>query len=84
MASADRDDLAAGVEHVQAAAKEMIRATRSFLDVAEHLVDDPAALQSLVATLGGLLQAVSGRLRPQAAQDPGDEDDGRVQRISLS
>ena len=83
MPSAERDDLAEGVEHVQAAAKEMIKATRSFLDAAEGLVDDPAALQSLVGTLTGLFQAAAGRLRPDGP-GPGDDGDGRVERIKVT
>jgi len=70
------------VEHVQAAAKEMIKATRSFLDAAEGLVDDPAAIQSLMGTLNGLFQAATGRLRADATGADGD-DDGKVQRINV-
>jgi hypothetical protein len=86
MADEQRDDLAAGVEHLQAAAKELIRAGRSLLDAVEGLVDDPTALQDVLGTIGGLAQAAAGRLgldgrAPDAAADP---DDGKVQRIKLS
>jgi len=84
MADAERDDLAAGMEHLQAAAKEMIRATRSLLDAAEGLVDDPAAVQGLLGTLGGLVQAATGRLRPDPGSDEDDGDDGKVQRIKVT
>ncbi len=82
------EDLArAGVEHLQAAAREVIQATRSLLDAAEELVDDPAAVQSLVGTIASVAQAAAGRLRshggtPSAHDDEGD--DGRVQRIRIS
>jgi len=85
-----RDDPArSGMEHLQAAAREVIQATRSLLDAAEELVDDPAAVQNLVGTLTSLAQAAAGRLRPEASSSPGgpdddDGDDGRVHRIRVS
>jgi hypothetical protein len=83
MAADERDGLADGVEHLQAAAKEMIRATRSLLDAAEGLVEDPAALQGLLGTLSSLASAAAGRFRSSAGpEDP--DDDGKVQRINLS
>jgi hypothetical protein len=86
----ERDQLAEGVEHLQAAAKELIRAGRSLLDAVEGLVEDPAALQGVVATLGSLAQAAARSLRPDGeaagdgAGDDGAGDDGKVQRIPLS
>lgn len=85
MAAERRDELArAGLEHLQAAAHEVIKATRSLLDAAEELVDDPAAVQQAVATLASVAQAAAGRLRtpPTGAtearpeDDDGDDDDG--------
>ena len=59
-----RDELAReGVEHLQAAAREVIKATRSLLDAAEELVDDPAAVQHLVGSIATVAQAAAGRLR---------------------
>jgi hypothetical protein len=81
------EDLArAGVEHLQAAAREMIRATRSLLDAAEELVEDPAAVQNLVGTIATVAQAAAGRLRRDAGgpEDGDDGDDGHVQRIRIS
>lgn len=82
------EDLArAGVEHLQAAAREVIQATRSLLDAAEELVDDPSAVQHLVSTLASVASAAAGRLRGDAAEPApaGDsDDDGRVQRIRVS
>lgn len=85
-----RDELAReGVEHLQAAAREVIKATRSLLDAAEELVDDPAAVQHLVGSIATVAQAAAGRLRRDGAgrgpggDDDGD-DDGRVQRIRVS
>jgi len=91
--SEPRDDPArSGMEHLQAAAREVIQATRSLLDAAEEFVDDPAAVQNLVGTLTSLAQAAAARLRPDAAsgatgpdRDDGDDgDDGRVHRIRVS
>ena len=40
-----------GVEHLQAAAIEMIAAFRAFLDVAEEVVRDPSAVTAFAASL---------------------------------
>ena len=61
-----------GMEHLQAAAREVIQATRTFLDAAEELVDDPKAVQGLVGTLASVAATAASRLRP----DPPDGDDG--------
>lgn len=92
MSAEPRDDHAReGIEHLQAAAREMIRATRSLLDAAEELVDDPKAVQSLAGTIATVAQAAASRLRTDrgsGAAPRGDEDDdgddGRVQRIRVS
>lgn len=81
------EDMArAGVEHLQAAAREVIQATRSLLDAAEELVDDPSAVQNLVGTIASVAQAAASRLRGDPPDDTpgGDDDDGRVQRIRVS
>ena len=82
------DALADGIEHLQAAAKEVIRAGRSLLDAAEGLLDDPSALQGIVGTLGTLAQAAAQSLRnaagPGAGGDDDGDDDGKVQRIRVS
>lgn len=88
MADERPEDLArAGVEHLQAAAREVIQATRSLLDAAEELVEDPSAVQHLVGTIATVAQAAASRLRRDAG-GPGDGDDGgddgHVQRIRIS
>lgn len=84
----DDDLVHQGLEHLQAAAREMIQASRSLLDAAEQLVDDPRAVQDLVATLGSVAAAAANRLRTDAPRagdgDDDDDDDGRVQRIRIS
>lgn len=83
-----QDHARAGMEHLQEAAREMIRATRSLLDAAEELVDDPSAVQSVVGTIASLAQVAASRLRsegPPAGADHGDgDDDGPVERIRVS
>lgn len=83
------EDLArAGVEHLQTAAREVIKATRNLLDAAEEVVDDPDAVQNLVRSFTSVAQAAASRLRTEAARgesgDEDDPDDGRVQKIEVS
>ncbi len=82
------DFVGQGLEHLQAAAREMIQASRSLLDAAEQLVDDPRSVQDLVATLSAVAAAAAGRLRPPAhpgsGREEGPDDDGQVQRIRIS
>lgn len=75
-----------GLEHLQAAAREVIKATRSLLDAAEDLVDDPSAVQSIVASMASVAQAAAARLRTNGAGATPDDDDGdgRVQHIRVS
>lgn len=71
----------AGVAHLQAAAHELIRAARAFLDVAEELVEDPGTLSSV---LDGVIGAGRARASGATAGDrPGPGDDGRVERITV-
>ena len=83
MAEHDDDSLQQGVEHLQAAAREMIQATRSLLDAAEGLVADPTALQGAIGTLGAMAQQAAARLRGDAAPHPDDGDDGPVESIPV-
>ena len=85
MADEQDDRVQQGLDHLQAAAREMIKATRSLLDAAEQLVDDPKAVQGLVGTLGTLAQAAAVRLRSQpGAVDDGDDGGDGIQRIKVS
>ncbi len=79
------DKVQQGLEHLQAAAREMIKATRSLLDAAEELVEDPKAVQGVVGTLAMVAQAAAGRLRAGGASSEDDDDgDGPVERIKVS
>ncbi|HVF76353.1 MAG TPA: hypothetical protein VM938_15060 [Acidimicrobiales bacterium] len=67
------------VEHLQAAAREMIAAARALLDVAEDLVADPAPLLAVVSALGDLVP------RPKAPEaDETPVPTSKVQRIRVS
>lgn len=63
-----------GLQHLQAAARELIQAARALLDVAENVVDDPAAVATLVGALGPMGDVV--RHRVAAATNPGASGDG--------
>jgi hypothetical protein len=73
-----------GIEHLQAAAREVIHATRSLLDAAESLLDDPAAVQDLVGSLAHAVQSAAARFGRGAAGGADEGDDGHVQRIKVS
>ena len=77
------DKVHEGLEHLQAAAREVIKATRSLLDAAEELVEDPRSVQDIVATVTAVAHAAAARFRAPTSA-PGDDDDGTVQRIRVS
>ena len=70
-----------GVEHLQAAAIEMIAAFRAFLDVAEEVVRDPSAVTAFAASLVETAKAAAPT-PPHPAEDPATEP--RVTRIRVS
>jgi hypothetical protein len=81
---------AQAVEHLQAAAIEAIRAMRSFLDIAESLVQEPETV-ALVAR--SFVDAAASALRPSTlageeheAGEPDTEEQhgGRVRRINVT
>ena len=74
-----------GVEHLQAAALEMIAAMRAFLDVAEDVVRDPTQVAAMVQGLAETAKAATatspggpGRGTGEPADEPG------VTRIRVS
>lgn len=79
------DDRAAeGIEHLQAAALELIEAARAFLDVAEDLVRDPGAAATIVQTAAGLGRVVMSGGDRSAPDAEGPAQEGRVHRIHVS
>jgi hypothetical protein len=80
-----------GLDHLQAAARELIAAARAALDVAEGLIDDPEVAKAMTGAAGrigqllrNVLPAMADRLDPDATR-AGDGDEGpapsHVQRI---
>jgi hypothetical protein len=57
---------AAGLDHLQTAALEMISAARAFLDVAEDLVSDREKVADVVAVFGDVADAASRAARGEA------------------
>jgi hypothetical protein len=93
---ADDRSTAEGIDHLQAAASEMIAAARSFLDAVEGVVHDRDAVASVVDTLSTVAHAASqaaSRVRPPRDRpapgggtrpDDGDDGSSRVQHIRVS
>lgn len=86
----DDDRAGEGVDHLQAAARELIAAARAFLDVAEDVVRDPKVAEGLLAGLGDLADQARTAARDAAGRaterrdGADDEDDGGVQHIHVS
>lgn len=80
------------VEHLQAAALEMIAAARAVLDIAEELVHDPGPLLGVVAGLADLAAPFAARAKgqgpeprpPGSSADEAPERAPRVQHIRVS
>lgn len=72
----DAGDLEQGVEHLQAAAHEMLAAARSFLDVVEDVVKDREKLGAVAAGVTDLLGAAGGSLTKMAERVAGDANGG--------
>jgi hypothetical protein len=70
---------AEGVEHLQAAALELIAAARAFLDVAEDVVTDPERVSGAVASLATIIDLAGRGRRPPAADRAGAGDRMRPQ-----
>ena len=74
-----------GVEHLQAAAIEMIAAFRAFLDLAEEVVRDPSAVTAFASSLVETARAAapSSAPAPPAPGGPAPAEPG-VTRIRVS
>jgi hypothetical protein len=71
-----------GLDHLQAAAREMIQAARAMLDVAEHLVNDPATATTIVGALGAMAQAATANLMHPGPPAPSEESSS-VEHITV-
>lgn len=72
-----------GVEHLQAAARELLSAARAFLDVVEEVVEDPEKVSNAASGVSDLLRTGLGLVRkPEPweraawADDGADKDSG--------
>ena len=81
-----RDPAREGLEHLQAAAHEMIAAARSVLDACEELLADPHAGDTLTSLVGSISRAVGGITGFVPRREPGqdDTDGSRVEHIKIS
>ncbi len=59
----NEDRAAEGVDHLQRAAREVVAAARSFLDVVEELVEDRAALEEVSAAVSGVAGVLGQAVR---------------------
>lgn len=77
---ANAQGLPPGVEHLQQAALEAVRAARAMLDAAESAIRDPAALESVIRAAAGVARSATETVAGFAAggRDPvADEGTGR-------
>lgn len=72
-----------GVEHLQAAATELIAAARAFLDVAEEFVEDPDRIRTVGDSFAEFLTSVSRGARAMAPRDGQDSPAAGVQHIHV-
>src|SRR5262245_60689096 len=89
---------ARGVEHLQAAAMEMIAAARAFLDVVEDVVADPEKVADVVSAVSSVARDVGDaakdvaqsatrsatRSRGASTDDASEDEEEGVQRIPVS
>ena len=73
-----------GLEHLQAAALELIAAARAFLDVAEDLVREPGAAATIVHAAATIGRTVLAGGEPTTVRTEPVPDEGRVRRIHVS
>jgi hypothetical protein len=73
-----------GMEHLQAAAIEVISAVRAFLDIAEDVVRDPGAAATMAASLLEARPVPTGRTDGGDAPSQTAPDSPRVTRIRVS
>lgn len=68
------DRAAAGLDHLQAAALELIQAARSFLDVAEDLVADQEKVAEVVSAFGTVADIAARAARESTVRDKSRPD----------
>ena len=71
----DDERVTQGIDHLQNAAKELIAAARSFLDVLEDVVEDRDKLSDAAAAVGSVVESAV-----RAARHPDDPFGGAASR----
>lgn len=69
----------APIEQFQRAALDAVQAARAFLDAAERMIEEPAALEAVVDTVNAVVRQASGVVADfagRAREQPPDPDDG--------
>lgn len=75
---------AQGIEHLQAAAHEMIAAARAFLDAIEAVVDDEEKLGSITEAVGSVARGAARGLRSDPGEPVADDPADPVEHIRVS
>lgn len=75
--------VAAGVEHLQTAARELIGAARAFLDVIEEVVEDREKVADVFAAVGDATRAAARAARQGAGLDGDPIPGGGVEHIDV-
>lgn len=71
-----------GVAHLQAAAREMVAAARTFLDAVEDVVNDDERMSRVVDGVADLLRQATDAVSHVARHAP-EEREARVRRIVI-
>jgi hypothetical protein len=75
---------AEGIDHLQAAALEMIEAARAFLDVVEEVVSDREKVAGVASTISSVATAAARAASSEAENARKGSGDDHVERITLS
>jgi hypothetical protein len=71
------------LDHLQAAALELIAAARSMLDAAEEVVHDPDALRQAAGALSHVAKIASKAGRAAVGVDDAGQDDDPIEHINV-
>jgi hypothetical protein len=74
-------DGADGVAHLQAAAREMVAAGRSFLDAVEDMVEDNDRMAGVMTGVTDLLGQITNSVATMGKTPAGPDRDDRVRHI---
>ena len=72
---------AAGMEHLQGAAREMVAAARSFLDAVDGVIEDNDRFASVAGGVADVLSRLGSMLTADAASPVSPDDDAAPSRV---